>query len=186
MFSTVLESLITASLLSLMKMQALESLGSVTDVCSDKTGTLTQGKMVLRKAWVPASGTYLVSESNEAFNPTLGEVTRVDIEPRSKDDSQDGAEMVTDGKMRASKIKENSKFMNFMHVSSLCNLATVFKDKETGEWTAHGDSTESAIATFASRFGLSRAVLTQGAAPEEGDEDDSEDEENGEWTQISE
>lgn len=162
------------------KMQALESLGSVTNVCSDKTGTLTQGKMVLRKAWVPATGTYSVSESNEAFNPTLGEVSRVDSEPRSQNDQEEG-EIVTDEQNGASRVKDNKAFMNFLNVSSLCNLATVFKDKETGTWTAHGDSTECAIQTWASRFGWARSVLTKGASDPEGAKTG-----DAAWTQIAE
>ncbi|KAA8903969.1 hypothetical protein FN846DRAFT_779834 [Sphaerosporella brunnea] len=38
------------------KMQALEAVGGVTNICSDKTGTLTQGKMIARKALVEGLG----------------------------------------------------------------------------------------------------------------------------------
>lgn len=151
------------------KLESLEAIGGITDICSDKTGTLTQGKMVVRKAWLPANGTYTVSETNEAFNPTLGDVTRVDDEPRSSatpndDEKQQGeakGEVVTDGESGSSKIKENVNFVNFLNVSSLCNLAKVFKDKESQDWIAHGDPTECAIQTWACRFGWGRTSLTK-------------------------
>ena len=57
------------------QLSALEALGGVTNICSDKTGTLTQGKMVSRKVWIPGVGIYSVEDSNEANNPTAGTVT---------------------------------------------------------------------------------------------------------------
>ncbi len=36
------------------RMDAIEALAGVENVCSDKTGTLTVGRMVVRKIWVPS------------------------------------------------------------------------------------------------------------------------------------
>ena len=57
------------------QLSALEALGGVTNICSDKTGTLTQGQMVTRKVWIPDSGIYTVDGSEDAANPTTGTVT---------------------------------------------------------------------------------------------------------------
>lgn len=51
------------------RMDAIESLSAVTDICSDKTGTITVGKMVVKKAWIPV---------NTAF-PTDGRPTEIDV-----------------------------------------------------------------------------------------------------------
>ena len=54
------------------KMQALEAVGGVTNICSDKTGTLTQGKMIAHKAWIPRVGNYTVHKTTNPFDPASG------------------------------------------------------------------------------------------------------------------
>lgn len=167
------------------KLESLEALGSINDICSDKTGTLTQGKMVVRKAWVPASGTYSVSETNEPFNPTLGEVSVNNVEPRDAKASRNSGEgEVVARSGKSDKVKGNDRFEDFMNVASLCNLATVFKDKETHAWTAHGDPTECAIQTFVTRFAWGRLKLTKGTDADK--EVTEKDRTAAKWTQITE
>ncbi|KAJ5692646.1 hypothetical protein N7462_002069 [Penicillium macrosclerotiorum] len=133
------------------KLDSLEALGAVTDICSDKTGTLTQGKMVVKKAWIPSCGTYSVGASNEPFNPTLGDVTFTPVPPLQFDEEKEGpaTENVE------SLVLENSQLEHFLDVASMANLSHVYKS-EAGEWQARGEPTEIAIQVFASRFNWNR------------------------------
>ncbi|KAE8224939.1 hypothetical protein CF319_g2243 [Tilletia indica] len=156
------------------RMESLEALGAVTDICSDKTGTLTQGRMVLRRAWLPSHGTLVVDETNEPFNPTLGDVNLHDASPTDLNQTTSGK---AGRKVTEEYAGENPDFADFLNVSSLCTTAIVFQDKETGEWSAHGDTTECALATFSSRFNWSRQRWTKS---------ENDDEKNAEWKQIQE
>ena len=149
------------------KLNALEALGAVTDICSDKTGTLTQGRMVVRKAWIPAKGTYSVGESSEPFNPTVGDLSNTSSSP-AEDDAGSGYDIPPDEDDRRTfdqLLENNLPLEEFLKVASLANLATVYKSTEHEGWTARGDPTEIAIQVFASRFDWNRKGKVEGDNP---------------------
>lgn len=56
-------------------MHALETLGSVTNICSDKTGTITEGKMAVRQMFV--TGTDSAYNVGGSALATEGDITVV-------------------------------------------------------------------------------------------------------------
>lgn len=138
------------------KMDALEALGGVTDICSDKTGTLTQGKMVVKKAWIPSAGVYSVDATNEPLNPEVGDLTFQQGMPSQVADLKQG-----EASSAESLLEGSDELRKFMMVASLANLAHVYQSKD-GEWQARGDPTEIALQVFASRFGHNRSKFTDG------------------------
>lgn len=151
-------------------LRSLEALGAVTDICSDKTGTLTQGKMVARRAWIPALGTYTVDASSDPFNPTAGDMVFDSRSPRQLDTSENSSDDDTVFEPAELLSKGGSALADYLQVASLANLATV--SEMDGKWHARGDPTEIAIQVFASRLDWNRLKLTTGDKPE--------------WSQITE
>ncbi|KAJ5263404.1 hypothetical protein N7478_011009 [Penicillium angulare] len=129
------------------KLDSLEALGAVTNICSDKTGTLTQGRMVAKRAWIPSVGTYSVGPSNDPINPYEGDLG---LEPESPlklgNDFNKGQ-----SKSPADLLEGNDHLKSFLDVAALANLAHIHKTP-SDEWQARGEPTDIAIQVFASRF----------------------------------
>lgn len=138
-------------------LKSLEALGAVTDICSDKTGTLTQGKMVARGAWLPGKGTYTIENTSSPFDPTSGDIRYDNRQPHEINFKQGGDAC---GKVASSNdllSQSTVALTDFLRVASLANLATVVKKDD--EWHGRGDPTEIAIQVFSSRFGWNRSEL---------------------------
>jgi magnesium-transporting ATPase (P-type) len=111
------------------RLPAVETLGSVSRICSDKTGTLTLMEMMVVSA-VTAEASYQIS--GDGYDPE-GNVT-------------------LDGKP----LREDSVLQLVGRVSMLCNDAEI--RKEEGVWKVEGDPTEGALYPFASKLGIERSV----------------------------
>ncbi|KAI5457014.1 P-type Na+-ATPase [Mariannaea sp. PMI_226] len=162
-------------------LSALEALGGVTNICSDKTGTLTEGAMIVREAWIPSSHLYTVRDSQNPNDPTKGRVTYSKAEvqepekkqpPRDYDRERSSAVLkfdVPDEKLNPSKTRAGvepevecemtDELSAFLLSTALCNLATVRYDKEEERWKTTGEPTEIALQVFAHRFNYGKRTL---------------------------
>lgn len=155
-------------------LRSLEALGAVTgnspsedvrrrltrnvDICSDKTGTLTQGKMVVKRMWIPAKGTYSIGQSNNPFDPTDGEIFHSQQPPKDINfEDEEKSKCIAPQEA----LEKSLALQSYMWIASLANLATVHQN-DNGEWTARGDPTEIAIQVLASRFDWNRERFTAG------------------------
>src|SRR6478609_2758700 len=109
------------------RLPAVETLGSVSRICSDKTGTLTLMEMMVVSA-VTAEATYQVTGNGYAPE---GEVKK------------DGPP-----------IKKDAVLGLMGQVSTLCNDVELFQHE--GTWKVEGDPTEGALYPFAAKLGMDR------------------------------
>ncbi|KAJ5612306.1 hypothetical protein N7510_005500 [Penicillium lagena] len=141
------------------KLDSLEALGAVTNICSDKTGTLTQGRMVAKRAWLPSEGTYSVGSSNNPLSPEEGEMSLIaemptQLAPESKANIAQPEEL----------LKDNEALKSFLNVAAMANLAHLHKSSDD-QWHARGEPTDIAIQVFAHRFNWGLGGWTQGDNP---------------------
>ncbi|OGB20941.1 MAG: carbonate dehydratase [Burkholderiales bacterium RIFCSPLOWO2_02_FULL_57_36] len=109
------------------RLPAVEALGSVTVICSDKTGTLTRNEMTVQQ----------VITADAVFD-----VSGIGYDPRG-DFTLDGGE-IDEAQYQA--LKDVGRAV------LLCNDASL--RKEDGQWQLAGDPTEGALLTLALKAGL--------------------------------
>lgn len=133
------------------KLDSLEALGGIDDICSDKTGTLTMGRMIARKLWIPSVGTYQVTNSSEAYNPQVGEVQFSNMSPHEIAKLDEEVDF-------SSKLPEPypAEYAKWLETATLANISKVFLAKDSDSWDAQGDATEIAINVYCTRVGSVR------------------------------
>lgn len=115
------------------KLSSAESLGAVTVICSDKTGTITKGEMTVRQIY--ANGKY-------------SEVTGVGYEPKGECKINIDADMKPDVDAEL-----------LLKIGALCNNAQL-RQRETDKcWEIFGDPTEGALIVAAAKAKLNKEEL---------------------------
>jgi Ca2+-transporting ATPase len=121
------------------KLPAVETLGSVTVICSDKTGTLTENRMTVTVLDVANEQPLRVDTMLEGDFATL--LKQSESDP---------------------KIEPPKRTLGLMvKAMALCNDATLSFDEETGDARAIGDPTEGALVVAAAQLGMPKPELEE-------------------------
>ncbi|MGB9936403.1 MAG: cation-translocating P-type ATPase [Methanobacterium sp.] len=111
------------------KLSSVETLGSTTIICTDKTGTLTKNEMTVRKIWIP----------NEII-----EVTGAGYTPEGK--FLHKGQEISYNEMKELKL--------LMRTSAFCNDAKLIPPNNGGKWKIIGDPTEASLLVAARKSGF--------------------------------
>ena len=111
---------------------SVETLGSVTVICSDKTGTLTEGKMTVRKLHL--CDEFKFEFSGSLSDPLNGKIT-----------------LSTDSSLSISEI---ASFKLACMIVSMCNHSSV--TKIDGKWKFIGDTTDLALLVASNHSGFNK------------------------------
>jgi Ca2+-transporting ATPase len=127
------------------KLPSVETLGSASVICSDKTGTLTQNKMTVTHVWIEDS---IIQVSGTGYEP-------------------EGEFFAGDRSVRA---QAHGALYKMLQLGVLCNNAHLeqqrgekkglFKKAEE-EWVVNGDPTEGALLVAAGKAGVMRQNLEE-------------------------
>ncbi|MFQ6026589.1 MAG: cation-translocating P-type ATPase [Dehalococcoidia bacterium] len=111
----------------LRRLQAAETLGAASVICTDKTGTLTQNQMTAQRIWLPSGKV---------------QVTGVGYEPTGN--------FETDGQRL--ELQAHQDLLGLLWTGLVCNHASIFRDDEG--WHSLGEPTEAALVVAAYKAGL--------------------------------
>lgn len=118
------------------RLPAVETLGATTVICSDKTGTLTQNQMTVRKLVLPGKN---IEVEGEGYQP-IGKFyqTGQEIQPQIDPD-----------------------LSLLLKGAVLCNNAELQKNNDNEQWEIIGDPTEGALVVTAAKAGYDKEKLEE-------------------------
>ncbi len=114
------------------KLVAVETLGSATVICSDKTGTLTVNEMTVNRIYVDG---HWIEVSGEGYRPQ-GEF------------EQDGQTLDPKNEIPLGRL---------LQIGALCNDSLLVEEEE--DWNIFGDPTEGALVVAAAKAGLDKEKM---------------------------
>ncbi len=115
---------------------AVETLGSTTVICTDKTGTLTQNEMTVQSIWTPLKSFF---------------VTGIGYSPEGK--------VVIENPGSSDELTSEQEVDELLQAVMLCNDASI--EERGNKWIPHGDPTELALIVAGRKRGLHEAQLKQ-------------------------
>jgi len=115
------------------KLSSVETLGSTTVICTDKTGTLTKNEMTVKRIWV---NNKMISVEGEGYEPRGGFLYK------DKPYSDYGED-------------KDESFEKILRTGLLCNNAVLQKEGRD-KWVIMGDPTEGALVVSAVKAGLNQ------------------------------
>ncbi len=113
------------------KLPAVETLGAVSVICTDKTGTLTRNEMMVRSI---ADAHNLFELDGEGYDPH-------------------GAISLHD---KAVQLEQHALLSEALRAAMLCNDATL--ENNDGDWQVHGDPMEGALLVAGIKAGMDREL----------------------------
>jgi Ca2+-transporting ATPase len=112
------------------RLSAVQTLGSVTVICTDKTGTITKGEMTVEKLWVKDR---VIEVSGVGYSP-------------------EGDFTLNGTKLKAQEADEVEKLLE---IAALCNSSKLDPPSDrNAAWSVIGDPTDGALIVAALKYGM--------------------------------
>jgi Ca2+-transporting ATPase len=118
------------------RLPAVETLGSTSVICSDKTGTLTKDEMTVRRLYVAG---YMIDVSGTGYEP--------------------GGTFSTNGSTNGAGDGRSAPLSMLLQAAVLASDARVEQKNGAGTWEVKGDPTEGALVVAAAKAGLNKPQL---------------------------